>query len=72
MDDALWKEQNHALLEQAIRYEAAFEQARVARDWPKVTLYYSSLVATLHLHAQEELSRLDEKLRKMSAKERRA
>lgn len=57
---------NHVLLEQAIRYEAAYEQARVARDWPPVTLYYSSLVATLHLHAQEELNRLDEKLRKLN------
>lgn len=58
--DAIWKEKNHALLEQAGHYE---EWGRASRDPAEVSLYYSVFLATMHLHTQEELARLAEKER---------
>jgi hypothetical protein len=58
--DTLWKEKNHALLEQAMRYE---RDGRASRDIREITLYYSVFLATMRLHAQEELARLNEKAR---------
>jgi hypothetical protein len=58
--DALWKAKNHVLLEQAGRYE---RDGRASRDVAEVQLYYSVFLATMRLHAQEEMARLNEKLK---------
>jgi hypothetical protein len=65
--DVIWKEKNHALLVQAMRYE---EWGRASRDPVEVSLYYSVFLATMYLHTQEEMARLAEIERHMSRWER--
>jgi hypothetical protein len=60
--DTISKAQNHELFEQALRYEQA---GRASRDVAESALLFSMFIATIHCHAQAELSRMAEKVQAM-------